>query len=100
MFTFLASINITLLIMDHPVEVAVGVAVFIALIVFLVIRHRKKRAAYLALPVLYIGNKASKVYHIPSCNQIQNIGLMNVVQFRSSNEVIRAGYRPCNHCLK
>ena len=77
------------------------VAVF-CLIVFLIVRavvkNKQRRAAYLALPVISIGNASTKTYHCPSCRQIENANRNNLIAFRHPSEPVRAGYKPCNIC--
>lgn len=46
----------------------------------------------------YVGNRRTKVFHRADCEWAQKISLQNRVEFRSRNEAIRAGYRPCRVC--
>ncbi len=77
------------------------VTVLVVLTLLLLIRHRRKKArlaAYLALPVIYVGNKSTHVYHCPACSSIANLSPANTVHFRAADEVRRFGYSPCNIC--
>jgi competence protein ComEC len=44
----------------------------------------------------YIGNKRSKVFHRPSCHTLPST--KNQVIFRTRDEAIAQGYRPCKNC--
>jgi endonuclease YncB( thermonuclease family) len=45
-----------------------------------------------------IGNKRSKVYHIPSCRGVATMKPENLVEFASAEEAEAAGYRKAGHC--
>ena len=98
MFSFIATIISAVWIKQHLVEVLIGLAVLILLIVLLVRRQRKRRAAYLALPVQFIGNRATKTYHAAGCPQMAKIIPENRIAFRLPAETVRLGYRPCGTC--
>ena len=68
------------------------------IIVLLLIHHKKRRRSYLALPVLLIGNKATKVYHDLYCAMLSGANRANLVGFRLEKEVARSGYAPCSVC--
>jgi competence protein ComEC len=44
----------------------------------------------------YIGNKRTKVFHRPSCHTLPSA--KNQVVFRTRDEAIAQGYRPCKNC--
>ena len=44
----------------------------------------------------YIGNRNSKVLHLPTCNSLPQES--NRVYFDSKDEALNQGYRPCNNC--
>lgn len=46
------------------------------------------------------GNKKLKIYGKLSCNSGKRMKKENRVFFRSENEAIKKGFRPCGHCLK
>ncbi|MDN5363982.1 MAG: micrococcal nuclease [Eubacteriales bacterium] len=46
----------------------------------------------------YIGNIRSRIFHRPDCQWAQKIALRNRVEFKSREEALEAGYRPCNVC--
>ena len=98
MFSFIATIISAVWIKQHLVEVLIGLAVLILLIILLVRRSRKRRAAYLALPVQFIGNKSTKIYHAAGCPQLSKIIPENRIAFRLPDETARMGYRPCGSC--
>lgn len=60
--------------------------------------QKKAREAYLSLPVLYIGNKQTRTYHVPSCRTLANLDRSHTVAFRTRDEPAAAGYRPCGTC--
>ena len=62
--------------------------------------RKKKIAEYMALPVLYVGNKETCTYHDTTCRFLQNANKANLVNFRTREEVARSGYKPCGTCLK
>ena len=98
MFSFLATIIGIGFISEHLTEFIIGIALFVALIVYLVVRKRKRQAAYYALPVIFIGNKETRTYHSPSCMMLKKANPANLVNFRSSNEPVQYGYKRCNIC--
>jgi len=98
MFTFFATIFSAIWIQEHWKEVVVGLIVLVALISIIRIRKKRQREAYLALPVLYIGNRSTRVFHTLSCPKIENLAPENSVPFRSRLEIQRMGYKPCSHC--
>ena len=75
-----------------------GLVVIIGLVIILAVRRKKAREAYLAMPVLWIGNAGTKVVHSVACNQVANIARENRVAFRTAAEVQQAGYKRCNIC--
>lgn len=99
MFSFIATILSLKFISEHLAEFCIGLVVFIGLIIFLVARSRKRRAAYLALPIIYVGNKSTRTYHLQSCTTLKNVNPNNLVAFRTSQEVARSGYKPCAKCI-
>ena len=46
--------------------------------------------------VKYIGNKNSKVFHLPSCHNLP--AEKNRVNFNNRDEAVSAGYKPCGNC--
>lgn len=77
------------------------VAALVAIIAFLMYRHRKKKKqleAYLALPVIYVGNKSTHTFHRPGCSKLSSLAPANTVYFRVVEENRRYGYTPCNIC--
>ena len=56
----------------------------------------KKYRKYLALPVLWVGDKASKVYHRNECELAEKIIPENRVVFRRAEEL--TGYHKCPYC--
>lgn len=98
MFSFFAYLFGGVWIAEHWKIIA---AALVVLILLLLIHHRRKKArlaAYLALPVIYIGNKSTHVYHCPACSSIANLAPANTIYFRAVDEVRRFGYSPCNIC--
>ena len=98
MFSFIASIIGIKFIIDHLTEVFLFVAGIIVFIIYIVVRNKKRRAAYLALPVLYIGNKETKTYHSTHCQMLSKSNPSNLVQFRSCDNPTMYGYKPCSLC--
>ena len=76
----------------------IGAAIVFLLAVIIGVRSKKKRAAYLALPVIYIGNKQTRTYHRTSCRTLSDSNKSNLVAFRHPQEPIKAGYKPCGTC--
>lgn len=46
----------------------------------------------------YIGNRSSKKFHYPSCNDVKKMNESNKVWLGSRDEALRLGYSPCGHC--
>ena len=46
------------------------------------------------------GNKSLKIYGTLSCKSGNRMKKENRVFFRSGEEAIAEGYRPCGHCMK
>ncbi len=46
----------------------------------------------------YEADENSKRYHNPSCPEVNNISFWNLEEFKTSEEAIDAGYRPCELC--
>lgn len=98
MLTFFAVIFSAAWIGKHLSEILIGLAVLILLIILMVRSRRKRRAAYLALPVQFIGNKSTKTYHAAGCPQLAKVIPENRIAFRLPEETARLGYRPCGSC--
>lgn len=47
---------------------------------------------------LYVGNRNTKKFHLPTCYWASQISPQNRVEFRSRQEAVKAGYSPCGHC--
>lgn len=98
MFSFFASVFTLVWIQEHLALVIGILAALIILIVLLVIRSRRRRRAYLALPVIFIGNKATRTYHDPSCPQLRRALTANLVNLRLPKEAARFRFTPCGSC--
>lgn len=46
----------------------------------------------------YVGNKNSKIFHKDGCQSIKSMKPSNIVDFSTRDEVISAGYTPCQKC--
>ena len=46
----------------------------------------------------YIGNKNSKIFHLPTCSGVQNMSEKNKVVLPSREYAIEQGYTPCSLC--
>ncbi len=44
----------------------------------------------------YIGNKNSKIFHLPTCSTLPQP--KNQIKFSNREEAVKAGYRPCLRC--
>lgn len=66
----------------------------IVLIVLILTAKNKRRK----MPIQFIGNQSTKMYHMPTCQTLQNVKKSNLVGFVSREEAERAGYRPCGRC--
>lgn len=98
MFSLIAYIVSFVWIQQHLAIVLIVVAAIILLIGIWIHNNKKRRAAYLALPVQFIGNKATKKYHAAGCPQLSQIHPENRVAFRLPAETARLGYTPCGIC--
>lgn len=98
MFTFFATIFSVKLLAENWKMIALILLVLLVFIVVLAWRRKKRRAAYLALPVIGIGNRSTHVYHRCDCPKIQSAGPLNLISFRHPNEIAKSGYQPCKYC--
>ena len=48
--------------------------------------------------VQYIGNRNSKVFHLPGCDSVKDMKDKNKVEFYSRDEAIQLHYKPCDRC--
>ena len=99
MFSAIATFAGVKWIIDHWM---ISAAVFVLIIVLVVLarRRRKQRiAAYMALPVLFVGNRETCVYHSTTCRTLEKENRRNLVAFRTLDEVKRSGYKPCGTCI-
>lgn len=46
----------------------------------------------------YIGNRISKVFHVPECSSAVKTGSKNKVTFLTSEEALSKGFTPCKNC--
>lgn len=46
------------------------------------------------------GNSNLKIYGTLSCKSGKRLKVKNRVFFKNEEEAIRAGYRPCGHCMR
>ena len=95
---FIFSLVAVVWIIEHIWLVLGIIAALIVLIIVWAVIQKKHRRAYLALPVLLIGNKSTKIYHDPYCRKLSNAKASNLVGFRMEREVTRSGYSPCAIC--
>lgn len=47
----------------------------------------------------YVGNKKTKKVHLNSCRHIQSLNKENTDEFRTINDAIKEGFKPCKKCL-
>jgi deoxyribonuclease-1 len=45
-----------------------------------------------------IGNRTSKIYHLPNCSDYSKVSERNRVTFKSEAEAKAAGYRKARNC--
>lgn len=48
----------------------------------------------------FVGNRASKVFHRPTCRLVLKIKPENTVWYANREEARKAGYTPCKICLR
>ena len=46
----------------------------------------------------YVASKSSNIFHKPECRWAQNISKRNLITYKSREEAIKAGKRPCKTC--
>jgi len=46
----------------------------------------------------YVASKSSDIFHKPDCRWAQNISKENLITYKSKDEAIKAGKRPCKTC--
>jgi hypothetical protein len=47
---------------------------------------------------VYWGSIKSNKFHYPSCKWIKKIKPENLVEFKTREDAIKAGYKPCKEC--
>jgi deoxyribonuclease-1 len=47
---------------------------------------------------LIVGNKNSKIYHVPGCSTYNSVSEKNRITFNSVDEAEKAGYRKAKNC--
>ena len=98
MLNLILGVTALVWVQEHMTTVLIVLGVLVALLAWMFWRRKKRRDAYLALPVLYIGNSSTKVYHSRSCPLAAKIQPQHRVAFRMQGEPDRAGYSPCGSC--
>lgn len=63
-----------------------------------VVKQDTKKEATPAKAEKYIGNRNSKIFHNTSCYSAVSMSKVNKVPFRSREEAVQQGYRPCGRC--
>ena len=51
-----------------------------------------------ALEYSYVASKSSNIFHKPECRWAQNISQENLIKYKSRDEAIKTGKRPCKTC--
>jgi len=51
-----------------------------------------------AVEHIYVASKSSDIFHKPECRWAQNISKKNLVTYKSKQEAIKAGKKPCKTC--
>lgn len=51
-----------------------------------------------ALSAEYWASKNSDKYHFPTCKWAQKIAPTNLVKFKSTQDAMKAGFKPCKVC--
>lgn len=76
---------------------AIGLLITVAIIVHYT---RKARRAQVqdTRPIIFIGNKQTKVFHFTSCRHAQNISKYDRIGFHNQDEALDLGYHACGTC--
>jgi len=59
---------------------------------------QKEEDSKKATPKFYIGNKQSKIFHNPECSSAKKMSDENKVIFKTREEALNAGFKPCKRC--
>jgi hypothetical protein len=51
-----------------------------------------------ALEYSYVASKSSNIFHKPECRWAQNISQENLIKYKSRDEAIKTGKKPCKTC--
>jgi len=62
--------------------------------------NRKLKLLIDSSTIKFGGNKSLKIYGTLSCNSGKRMKIENRVFFKTAEEAINEGYRPCGHCMK
>lgn len=63
-------------------------------------RRKKIKVLITTGRIRFGGNKNLKIYGTLSCSSGKRMKPANRVFFETEDEAIRAGYRPCGHCMR
>lgn len=67
----------------------------VVLLFLLIVIGKKKEAKK---PIVYLGNRSTKTYHLRTCPTLSKIGEGHMIGFHSAEEAQKQGYRRCNIC--
>jgi methylphosphotriester-DNA--protein-cysteine methyltransferase len=46
----------------------------------------------------YVASKTAEPFHLPSCKWVQKISKDNIVYYKTKEDAIKDGHRPCKVC--
>jgi len=79
----------------------IGAAIGLVLTIAIIVHYtRKARRAQVqdTRPIIFIGNKQTKVFHFTSCRHVQNISNYDRIGFHNQDEALDLGYHACGTC--
>lgn len=79
----------------------IGAAIGLVLTIAIIVHYsRKARRAQVqdTRPIIFIGNKQTKVFHFTTCRHAQNISNYDRIGFHNQDEALDLGYHACGTC--
>jgi micrococcal nuclease len=61
-------------------------------------RESKQPASSPAVASVYIGNRNSKIFHLPNCSSVGKMSEKNRVSIKTREDAIKEGFSPCKTC--
>jgi len=87
--------------MKKLVVILLMLVMLVTLAVPVMAKAKKDKAAPAPAPVAYgnyVASKTAEPFHLPSCKWVQKISKDNIVYYKTKEDAIKDGHRPCKVC--